>query len=226
MNQKDYNFPIIPNSNLQSVIGASPEILLAVMQNNIDFSFKNYSEVISEFKQTQNNTERKTFLEKKLFEVREVITNQKPIVKSFLLAFPSDRERVCDLIFSPLINFKDFLEEKIELVDEFHSDKSKKSLSKAKKSSTLTPDDSTLDELRSYIDDRMKSSVQSTAEAPKVDHEVLLRRLDVAKLFSVSVVTVSQWSKSGRLKSYRINSRVFFKRDEVMAAMKERGKKR
>jgi len=54
---------------------------------------------------------------------------------------------------------------------------------------------------------------------------MLLRRIDFVKLFSVSIVTVSDWARSSRLKSYRINSREFFKKDEVMAAMKERGKR-
>ncbi len=203
----------------------SAEILLTVMQNNIKMGFENYAEIISKLKLIKNHSERSAYLETKLFELREIITNQKPVLKSFLIAFPSDSEKIYDLIISPLANLREFLEEKIALIEEFHSGKAKKNSAKAKHSTELPLHNSALEELKAYIDQTVGSAIQNTPEPPKADNEVFLRRSDVAKLFSISIVTVSEWSKSGRLKSYRINSRVFFKKDEVLAAMKERGKR-
>ena len=54
---------------------------------------------------------------------------------------------------------------------------------------------------------------------PIKEEETLLRRKEVAKLFSVSLVTISQWMKSGKLPYHRINSRIFFKKSEVWSAM-------
>ncbi len=73
------------------------------------------------------------------------------------------------------------------------------------------------DELKTLISDCVSDAITKIPQ-PKPE-EILLRRKDVAKLFSVSLVTVSAWMKSGKLPYHRINSRIFFKRSEVMAAM-------
>lgn len=49
--------------------------------------------------------------------------------------------------------------------------------------------------------------------------EILLKRIEVAKRFSVSLVTLNKWCRTGKIKSYHIGSRVFFKEAEVMAAL-------
>ena len=54
--------------------------------------------------------------------------------------------------------------------------------------------------------------------------EVLLKRVDVAKLFSVSLVTITDWMKTGRLPYHRINSRVFFKKSELMECIELKDK--
>ena len=65
---------------------------------------------------------------------------------------------------------------------------------------------------------------QSVSEAlvqkPSPEAEdVLLKRKDVAKLFSVSLVTITDWMRTGRLPFHRMNSRIFFKKAEVMEAL-------
>ena len=62
-------------------------------------------------------------------------------------------------------------------------------------------------------------NAHSKVPQPKKDDDTLLKRKDIAKLFSVSLVTVSQWMKTGRLPYHRINSRIFFKKSEVFQAM-------
>ena len=49
--------------------------------------------------------------------------------------------------------------------------------------------------------------------------ETLMKRIDVAKLFGISLVTLNQWMRDGRLLYHRIKSRVYFKKAEVMEAL-------
>lgn len=46
-----------------------------------------------------------------------------------------------------------------------------------------------------------------------------ITRKDLADLFSVSTVTISDWTKKGILKAYKIANRVYYKREEVEAAL-------
>ncbi|MBI4929438.1 MAG: helix-turn-helix domain-containing protein [Bacteroidetes bacterium] len=75
-----------------------------------------------------------------------------------------------------------------------------------------------VDELKGIINESVSNAISKIPHQPKED-DSLLRRKDVAKLFSVSLVTISAWMKSGKLPYHRINSRIFFKRKEVMEAM-------
>jgi helix-turn-helix protein len=51
------------------------------------------------------------------------------------------------------------------------------------------------------------------------EDKTLLRRKDVSKLFTVSLVTINKWMRSGKLPYHRINSRIYFKKNEVIEAM-------
>jgi len=75
-----------------------------------------------------------------------------------------------------------------------------------------------VDELRGIINESVSNAISKLPQQPNED-DTLLRRKDVAKLFSVSLVTISAWMKSGKFPYHRINSRIFFKRKEVMEAM-------
>ena len=58
------------------------------------------------------------------------------------------------------------------------------------------------------------------SQAPlKKAEEQLLKRKEVAKLFSVSLVTINTWMRTGKIPYHRINSRVFFKRSELFDAL-------
>jgi hypothetical protein len=74
------------------------------------------------------------------------------------------------------------------------------------------------DELKQLINETVTNALSKVPQ-PKKDDDTLLKRKDIAKLFSVSLVTVSQWMKDGKLPYHRINSRIFFKRGEVFKAM-------
>jgi len=43
-------------------------------------------------------------------------------------------------------------------------------------------------------------------------------------LFSVSLVTIADWMKTGKLPYHRINSRIFFKKSEVLEALQSKSK--
>jgi len=47
----------------------------------------------------------------------------------------------------------------------------------------------------------------------------LMTRQEVAEFLSIALVTVSDWTKKGILKSYKYGNRVYFKRSEVEAGL-------
>lgn len=74
------------------------------------------------------------------------------------------------------------------------------------------------DELKALIEEGVSNALSKSFQ-PKKEDETLLNRKDISKFFSVSLVTVSQWMKSGKLPYHRINSRIYFKKTEVLHAM-------
>lgn len=74
-----------------------------------------------------------------------------------------------------------------------------------------------IDELKSIINESVSNAFAKIPQ-PK-EEETLLRRKEVAKLLSVSLVTISDWMKTGKLPYHRINTRIFFKKSEVMEAI-------
>lgn len=50
-----------------------------------------------------------------------------------------------------------------------------------------------------------------------------ITRNDVAELFRVTLVTINEWVNKGILKAYKIGRRVYFKRNEVEAALIQKG---
>lgn len=49
--------------------------------------------------------------------------------------------------------------------------------------------------------------------------DVLLTREEVSKFFKCDLSTIHNWTKKGRLKSYGINGRVYYKYDEIQSAL-------
>lgn len=77
-----------------------------------------------------------------------------------------------------------------------------------------------IEELKRIIEDCIKDA-NTAQEQDKIEEDTLLKRTEVAKLFGVSLVTLNQWCKEGIIKGYKIKSRVFFKKSEVMQALKK-----
>ncbi|MFM2018897.1 MAG: hypothetical protein RL007_2553 [Bacteroidota bacterium] len=74
-----------------------------------------------------------------------------------------------------------------------------------------------VEQLRSLVNEEVSAAISKLPH--QKEEEELLKRKQVAKLFSVSLVTISDWCKTGKLPFHRINSRIFFKKSEVLQAM-------
>lgn len=55
---------------------------------------------------------------------------------------------------------------------------------------------------------------------PSLEPELLTRK-QTAKVLGISLVTLNIWQKTGLVPSYRINTRIRFKRDEVMRCLNQ-----
>lgn len=76
-------------------------------------------------------------------------------------------------------------------------------------------------ELRSDID-FLKSEIKDLKENFQPKHPTqYLTRNEVAKMLHVDLSTVHNWTRKGRIKSYGIGGRVYFKRSEVETAIVE-----
>lgn len=78
-----------------------------------------------------------------------------------------------------------------------------------------------ISELKNLINESVSNAFSQIPQ--QKEEEILLKQKDVAKLFSVSLVTINAWMKTGKLPYHRINSRIFFKKSEVLEALQ--GKK-
>lgn len=66
----------------------------------------------------------------------------------------------------------------------------------------------------------------STINLPeKLSPPKILKRQDVAQLFSISLVTLTKWVKTGKIVQHSIGSRRFFLEDEVHEALQSDIKK-
>ncbi len=74
-----------------------------------------------------------------------------------------------------------------------------------------------IDQLKGIINEAVLEAVRQINKP--ADPDQLMRRVDVAKELQVSLKTIAAWMKSGRLPYHRINSRIFFKRSEILEAM-------
>ena len=71
------------------------------------------------------------------------------------------------------------------------------------------------------FDARLDSAVQRALEnyVPAKETIEYLTRKEVAKKLHISLPTLNEYTKKGRLKGYRINGRVLYREDEVDAAL-------
>lgn len=80
----------------------------------------------------------------------------------------------------------------------------------------------TPEQLQSEILKGVKSELEQLKKdfQPKQSAEFLTRQ-EVAQLLKIDISTVHNWTKRGKLKSYGMVGRVYYRRDEVEAALIE-----
>ncbi|TDD74606.1 helix-turn-helix domain-containing protein [Flavobacterium caseinilyticum] len=67
--------------------------------------------------------------------------------------------------------------------------------------------------------ERIEIAIQKLNAPPQNDGEILLSRLETAKLLKINLTSLWKHTKSGKLKSYGIGNRVFYKKDEVLKSL-------
>ena len=79
-----------------------------------------------------------------------------------------------------------------------------------------------LSEFEEIIREIVRSELKNFAQL-KIEAEVeLITRKEAAKILGVSLPTLARWSKEGFVKSYRISSKIRYKRFEVIDSLKAR----
>jgi len=79
-----------------------------------------------------------------------------------------------------------------------------------------------LSELREIISEVVAEQLQKNSSAAAIPQQVeYLTRQETAKILQISLPTLSEWTKAGIIKGYRINSRVRYKRSEIEKSLQE-----
>ncbi len=83
-----------------------------------------------------------------------------------------------------------------------------------------------LSELKRIISEEIKTAVGESINTYINKHhfeesEAIIKRSDVAEMFGVSLVTIHDWMKRGVLPYHKMNGRSYFKKSEVINAMKD-----
>ena len=74
--------------------------------------------------------------------------------------------------------------------------------------------DQILEGLRQIVREEIRAKITEELQ------EKMLTRFEVCKMFQISQVTLSSWSKQDLLKEHRIGGKVYFKQSEVLQAGK------
>ncbi len=67
--------------------------------------------------------------------------------------------------------------------------------------------------------ERIEIAIEKLNTPAKNDDEILLSRLETSKLLKINLTSLWKHTKSGKLKSYGIGNRVYYKKDEVLKSL-------
>ena len=67
--------------------------------------------------------------------------------------------------------------------------------------------------------ERIEIAIEKLNAPPKNEDEILLTRLETAKLLKINLTSLWKHTKSGKLISYGIGNRVFYRKDEVLKSL-------
>jgi excisionase family DNA binding protein len=85
----------------------------------------------------------------------------------------------------------------------------------------------TVEQFGQIIEDKIKQAFALKEGANKKasltrKEEKFISRKETAKLLHISLPTLHDWTKEGKLESYRIGTRILYKPEEVMEAVSQR----
>jgi excisionase family DNA binding protein len=74
-------------------------------------------------------------------------------------------------------------------------------------------------DLRLIVSETVRNEIQSFKQVEKTQDSNLLTRQETAQILGISLPTLYNYSKDGRLPYYRIGSRIRYKKDEVLNSL-------
>lgn len=70
-------------------------------------------------------------------------------------------------------------------------------------------------DLRTLLSETFRKELEVLNQEPKHQENILLTRVETAKKLGISLPTLISYTNQGRLQSYRIGSRIRYKKEEV-----------
>ena len=67
--------------------------------------------------------------------------------------------------------------------------------------------------------ERIEIAIEKLNAPPENNDDILLSRLETSKLLKINLTSLWKHTKSGKLKSYGIGNRVFYKKEEVLKSL-------
>ncbi len=78
-----------------------------------------------------------------------------------------------------------------------------------------------LNELRTVISETVKIEFEKHNQTPQPDNEYISRKT-TAQILGISLPTLNDYTKKGLVPSYRIGSRIRYKKEEVFSSLNQR----
>ena len=71
------------------------------------------------------------------------------------------------------------------------------------------------EQLKTAISEAVRNELNQFKDFEPAKHPEFITRKETAQILGISQVTLHEWTKSGKVKGYRIGSRVRYNREEV-----------
>jgi excisionase family DNA binding protein len=83
----------------------------------------------------------------------------------------------------------------------------------------------TLGDIETVFRDCIKSELQSFRPQPSIPEDDLITEQEAKKMLLVSKVTLKKWRDEGRIKFYRIGSRIRYRKSDLLKSLETSTKK-
>ena len=79
-----------------------------------------------------------------------------------------------------------------------------------------------IDDFKNIVSESISTELQKLRpQEPQKQDDQLIKLNEVAEMLHVSKVTIFAWKKAGKIPFYRISNKVYFKKNEVIEALKK-----